>query len=97
MLTTKMILAFVIGLATIPLIIGAVAWAKDLRLNMKWWKWLLTAIWYILLIFCVFLDFTFMGEGEISAGWKLLLFQGIILIILGAGLVRILFAGRLKE
>ena len=94
MFTTSMLLMLIIGLVTVPLIIGAVAMAKDLRLNMNWWKWTLSGVWYFFLIFSIYLCFTFMGEGEVSAGWKMLLFLGIILLVLGVGLVRILFAGR---
>jgi hypothetical protein len=97
MLTSKMILAFIIGVATLPVILGASAWAKSLNLQMKWWKWTLLAVWYILLIFFIFLDFTFIGEGEVSAGWKMLLFQMVIMIILGVGLGRLLWHGRLKS
>lgn len=94
MLTTKMILAFVVGIVTVPIILAARAWARDLKLRMNWWKWGLLAVWYFLLIFFIFLDFTFIGEGEVEAGWKLLLFQLVIMIILGAGLGRILWNGR---
>ena len=97
MITSKMILALIFGIATVPVILGAAAWAKSLILQMNWWKWTLLAAWYILLVFFIFLDFTFMGEGEVSAGWKLLLFQMVIMIILGAGLGRLLWHGRLKS
>ena len=97
MLTTKMILAFIVGIVTIPIILAAVAWAKDFNLKMTWWKWSLLAAWYLVLIFFIFLDFTFIGEGEVGAGWKMLLFQLVIMIILGAGLARILWSGRLKS
>lgn len=94
MFTTSMLLMLIIGLVTVPLVMGAVALAKDLKLKMNWWKWTLTGLWYFLLLFCIYLDFTFMGEGEVSAGWKLLLFEGVILMILGVGLVRLLQQGR---
>ncbi len=97
MITSKMILALIFGIATVPVILGAAAWAKSLKLQMNWWKWTLLTVWYILLVFFIFLDFTFMGEGEVSAGWKLLLFQMVIMIILGAGLGRLLWQGRLKS
>jgi len=94
MITKLVIFAFLIGLLTVPVIIGAIAWAKDLSLKMTWWKWLLTAIWYFLLLFFILAGFTFIGEGEPSAGLKALLFELIIMVILGAGLVRILLTGR---
>ena len=64
---------------------------------MTWWKWLLAAVWYILLIFFIFMDFTIIGEGEPAAGLRMLLFQGVIMTILGVGLGRLLWAGRTKK
>lgn len=84
----------IIGLVTVPLGMGAVALAKDLKLKMNWWKWTLSGLWYFILLFCIYADFTFMGEGEVSAGWKMLLFQGVILMVLGVGLGRLLSRGR---
>jgi len=97
MFTTSMLLMLIIGLVTVPLIIGAVTLAKDMRLKMNWWKWTLSGLWYSFLIFSVYLCFTFMGEGEVAAGWKMLLFLGVILIVLGVGLIRLLLAGRMSE
>ena len=96
MITKLVIFAFFIGLLTVPVILGAIAWARDLALKMNWWKWLLSAAWYLLLLFFIMAAFTFMGEGEQEAGWRTLLFELVIMIILGAGLVRILFSGREK-
>lgn len=97
MITNTVVFSFVFGAASGLVIAGAVVWAKDLGLKMTWWKWLLAAIWYILLNFFVFLDFTMIGEGEAGAGLKLLLFQAVIMIIIGAGLVRLLWTGREKK
>ena len=96
MITRLVILAFLVGLLTVPVILGAITWAKDLSLKMNWWKWLLSAIWYFLLLFFILAAFTFIGEGEQQAGWRTLLFELVIMIILGAGLVRIIFSGREK-
>ena len=97
MITNLVLLVFVVGAVTGLVVAGAIAWAKDLDLRMTWWKWLLAALWYILLNFFVFLDFTMIGEGESGAGLKLLFFQGILMIILFVGLVRLLWAGREKR
>ena len=96
MITNLVILAFIVGLLTVPVIIGVVIWTTDLKLKMTWWKWVLTAIWYIMLMFFILASFTFMGEGEVSAGWKSLIAEAVLMIVLGAGLVRILLAGREK-
>ena len=94
MITKLVIFAFCIGLLTIPIIASAVIWSKDRGISLNWWKWLLVAIWYTLLLFCILLDFTFIGEGEPAAGWKALMFQLLVMIILGAGLARLIFSKR---
>ena len=94
MITNLVIFAFIIGLLTGGVVVGATFWAKSLRLRMNWWKWLLSALWYILLLFLLFAGFTLMGEGEGSAGWKVLGISMVLLVILAAGLVRLLIADR---
>lgn len=94
MITNLVIFAFLVGLLTGAVMVGAITWAKALGLKMLWWKWLLFALWYLLLLFFIFAAFTFMGEGEVGAGWKTLGISVVILVILGAGLARILLAGR---
>jgi hypothetical protein len=90
MITNLVIFAFIVGLLTGAVVVGAITWAKDLGLRMTWWKWLLAAIWYVLFLFLFFAAFTFMGEGEPIAGWRTLGISTVILVILGAGMVRIL-------
>ena len=94
MITKLVIFAFLVGLLTGAVVVGAVHWAKALGLKMNWWKWLLSALWYILLLFLLFAASTFMGEGEVAAGWKTIGISLVILVILGAALARILIAGR---
>jgi len=94
MITNFVIFAFISGLLSGAVAAGANTWARALGLKMSWWKWLLFALWYFLLLFLFFAAFTFMGEGEVAAGWKVLGISVLILAILGAGLARILLAGR---
>ena len=63
MITNLVILAFFVGLLTVPVAIGAIEWSKHLGLKMTWWKWCLLALWYVLFLFLVLAAFTFMGEG----------------------------------
>jgi len=97
MITNLVILAFIAGLLTVLIIIGAVIWFEDLKLKLSWWKWTLAGIWYILLMFFILASFTFMGEGEVAAGWKSLAAEAVLMVVLGAGLFRILVSGRAKE
>ncbi len=90
MITNLVIFAFIVGLLSGAVIVGALSWAKSLGLNMTWWKWLLSALWYGLFLFFIFAAFTFIGEGEAAAGWKVLGFSVVILVILGVVLGRIL-------
>ena len=94
MITNLVIFAFVVGLLTGGVVVGAATWAKVLGLKMNWWKWILLALWYVLLLFFLFAGFTFMGEGEVAAGWKTIGIAVVLMVILGAALVRILLAGR---
>ena len=94
MITNLVIFAFLVGLLSGAIIAGAIAWTRTLGLKMNWWKWLLSAIWYILLLIFVFAAFTLMGEGERAAGWKVLGIAVVVLVVLGAGLARVLLANR---
>jgi hypothetical protein len=94
MITNLVIFAFVVGLLTGGVVVGAAFWTKALGLKMNWWKWSLLALWYVLLLFFLFAGFTFMGEGEVAAGWKTIGIAVVLMVILGAALVRILLAGR---
>jgi len=97
MLTNLVILAFLVGLLTVPVVMGAIEWSKHLGLKMTWWKWLLSALYYILLLFLILAAFTFIGEGEPDAGWKTLVSSAVLMFILGAGLLRIIMAGRTRN
>ena len=84
MIDTTMVLAFIIGVVTIPIVLGAVAWERTFNLKMTWWKWLLAALWYILLSFTFAGSFTLLGEKEPGAWAKFLGFHLIITVIFGA-------------
>ena len=94
MITNLVIFSFFVGLLTGAVVVGANSWTLSLGLRMPWWKCLLSALWYILLLFLIFAAFTFMGEGEVLAGWKTLGISAVLMVVLGAGLVRIILAGR---
>jgi hypothetical protein len=94
MITNLVVFAFLVGLLTGAVVVGAITWAKALGLKMTWWKWILLALWYVLLLFLLFAGFTFMGEGEVAAGWKTSGIAVVLMVILGAALGRILLAGR---
>ena len=76
----------VMGLIYALIIAGVPVWAEDLGLQMSWWKWVLTALWYVLLSLGVAASFTLMGEKEPRAGQYSLGLTLVIMIILGVGL-----------
>lgn len=94
MITNLVLFAFLVGLLSGALIVGAIAWTRSLGLKINWWKWLLSGLWYLLLLLVVFASFTFIGEGESNAGWKVLGISAVILVVLGIGLARILMGNR---
>ena len=74
------------GLFYALMIAAAPVWAEDLGLQMTWWKWLLTGIWYGLLSIGIAASFTLMGEKEPRAGQYSLVLTVVIMPILGVGL-----------
>ena len=90
MITNLVMFAFVTGLLSGAVIIGAIFWTRDMGLHMTWWKWLLSAIWYGLLLFLLFAGFTFIGEGEPAAGWRTVGISVFVMGVLGMGMIRLL-------
>ena len=76
----------VMGLIYALMVAGAKVWAQDLGLNMTWWKWLLSALWYGFLSLTFAGGFTLLGEKEPRAGYRFLGVFLTIMIILGVGL-----------
>lgn len=88
---------FVMGMLMILVAAGAAVWAKELGLKMTWWKWVLAALWYGLLIFSVAVPMTFVGENEAGAALRIFIPSIVITIIAGVGLWRVLAAGRQQK
>jgi hypothetical protein len=82
----KPIFWIAMGLAFVLAFAGAVVWAQDLGLQMTWWKWALSALWYGIVSVGVAASFTLIGEKEPRAGWYFLGMSVIAAIILGVGL-----------
>jgi len=76
----------IMGILYTVFAISMTYWAKDLKLKMNWWKWLLSAIWFILLNITIAGGFTLIGENETRAGIYFLGVFGTIFIVLGVGL-----------
>ena len=65
---------------------------KATNRKMSWWKWVLTVLWGSLLMLSFAVVFTFVGEGEPQAAGPGALFFGIILLVTGVLLWRLLFS-----
>jgi hypothetical protein len=96
MITKLVIFAFITGLLSGGVVVGAITWSKALGLKLNWWKWLMAGVWYLLLLVLVFAAFTLIGEGESLAGLKILGIASVVMVILGAGLSRVLLSGRMN-
>lgn len=66
--------------------ISIIFYAKDLKLRMNKWKWILIVIWFVLLNIIIAGGFTLIGENESRAGLYFLGVFGIIIIVFGVGL-----------
>lgn len=80
----------IMGALTVLVGASAKTWAEDLRLKMTWFKWVLAALWYLLVWLTVATPFTLAGENEASAGLRILPFLLIPTIVLGVALWRFL-------
>jgi hypothetical protein len=76
----------IMGILYTLLALSARYWAKDLKLNMNPWKWVLAAVWFILLNVVIAGGFTLMGENEPRAGRYFLIVFGTLCLVLGVGL-----------
>ena len=79
-----------VGAVSVLVVMGAKEWFKDAAITMSWWKWLIGVVWYIIAMMTLAAPFTLMGEGEVGAGWKMLLFSLPVIIITGFAVYRIL-------
>ncbi len=87
---------FILGIFFLVTLIGARIWFEDMGMKMNWWKWLLTIIWWFLLMGTLAAPMTLLAEREPKGALGTLGLAGIVTIILGVGLWRLLASGREK-
>jgi hypothetical protein len=85
---------FVEGVLFVVILLALRAWARDRRLPMPPWKWALFLLWLAFGGFTLAFVGTSFGEGEPTAGLRGGLLFGLITVIGGVGLRRVLLAGR---
>ena len=87
----------IMGLLYALLLLSSKYWFEDLDIKMNWWKWTALATWFILLSLTIAGGFTLLGEDEPRAAKYFLGVFGIISIISGVGLWRLLLYGKEKQ
>jgi bacteriorhodopsin len=84
---------FIEGIIACLIVIGFKIWMEDRKVPMNWWKWLLFCLWILWFGFTIAFVFTSAGENEMDAAVKGGILFGIITIIAGVGLWRIIHIG----
>lgn len=84
---------FLEGILFVVVVLAVRIWAEDRRLPMPAWKWMLFFLWIGLAGFTIAFVGTSFGEGEPVAATQGGLLFGLITIITGVGMWRVLLAG----
>jgi len=87
---------FLMGILFLLIAGGFKVFAEDRGWKMTWWKWLLSAVWYLLFFSMSFYAWgTLIGEGFSGAGFKLFLLGFFVSVVSGVGLWRLCAANSL--
>ena len=84
---------FVEGILFCVMLLGLKAWARDRAIPMFWWKWTVFVLWVLFAGFAIAFVGTSFGEGEADAAVRGGIFFGIIVVLSGVGVWRMLMAG----
>jgi len=84
---------FVEGILFCVLLAGLGAWARDRAVPMPWWKWAAFLVWVLFAGFTIAFVGTSLGENEASAAVRGGIFFGIITVLSGVGVRRIVMIG----
>ena len=87
---------FIMGILTVSVFVGAKIMFEDRGFKMNWWKWTLFAVWWLLLFATLAGPGTLLGENEAKGALGTIGILGVITIILGVGLWRLLASGKEK-
>jgi hypothetical protein len=85
---------FIEGVIFCLAVIGFKIWMEDRGVPMPFWKWGLLGIWVLLFGFTIAFVGTSLGEKEPKAALLGGIVFGLITVILGVGLWRILLIGK---
>jgi hypothetical protein len=84
---------FVEGILFVVILLATREWARDRGLPMPPWKWALFVLWLAFVGFTLAFVGTSFGEGEPTAGIRGGLLFGLVSVIGGVGVGRLLLAG----
>jgi hypothetical protein len=84
---------FAEGILFVVVVLSIRSWARGKRIPMPAWKWALFLLWVAFAGFTLAFVGTSFGEGEPVAGTRGGLLFGLITIVSGVGLWRLLSAG----
>ena len=85
---------FIVGILFCTAAAAFNMWAKDRGIPMPFWKWIILLAWTLLFEFTIAFVTTSAGENEPGAAVKGGIFFGIITVVSGAGVWRILKIGK---
>jgi len=84
---------FLEGILLCLFVIGFKIWMEDRQIPMRWWKWLLLLAWIVWFGFTIAFVGTSLGENELDAAGKGGILFGLIAVVTGVGLWRVLRVG----
>jgi hypothetical protein len=80
---------FLMGILFVLIAAGFKAFAEGKGWVISWWKWILSIVWYGILMVTIYSAGVLFGENE-TAWWRILLLGLFVTLILGVGLWRLL-------
>ncbi len=84
---------FVEGILFTIMLLAFRAWAQDRGIPMPYWKWIALGAWVLLAGFTIAFIGTSFGESEPTAAVRGGILFGVIVVISGAGVWRLLMIG----
>ena len=85
---------FLEGILACLVVIGLKIWTEDRSIPMPSWKWILFGLWILFFGFTIAFVGTSIGEKEITAALRGGILFGLVSVISGVGLWRVLLIGR---
>jgi len=85
---------FLEGIFACLVVIGLKIWTEDRSIPMPFWKWILFGLWILFFGFTIAFIGTSIGEKEINAALRGGIIFGLVSVISGVCLWRMLLIGR---